>query len=191
MADKFSQTLAALCNAHKERMRDVVQLTMLNLFSQCVDMSPVGNPDIWKANAGAMAARDAYREEAFTYNAQNPGKKRKGTGRVTVSKKFPLSAGKGYTGGRFKNNWQVGIAAINPKIEDAADGSGSAAMARARAALITFQIGHQIFIGNNLPYAKRLEFGWSKQAPSGMIRLSIQNTQRALSDAIAATKGRG
>ena len=35
--------------------------------------------------------------------------------------------------------------------------------------------GDAIYLVNNLPYAQRLENGWStKQAPNGMVALSIQ-----------------
>lgn len=30
-----------------------------------------------------------------------------------------------------------------------------------------------LWISNNLPYAVRLEYGWSKQAPSGMVRVTL------------------
>lgn len=33
--------------------------------------------------------------------------------------------------------------------------------------------GELIYITNNLPYIERLEFGHSKQAPAGMVRLSV------------------
>lgn len=30
-----------------------------------------------------------------------------------------------------------------------------------------------IFVVNNLPYIRRLEYGWSKQAPQGMVRVTV------------------
>jgi len=35
------------------------------------------------------------------------------------------------------------------------------------------KIGDVFYFTNNQPYALRLEFGWSDQAPSGMVRLAI------------------
>lgn len=41
--------------------------------------------------------------------------------------------------------------------------------------------GHIIFqIINSLPYAQRLEEGWSQQAPQGMYRLALQQAQKNL-----------
>jgi hypothetical protein len=34
--------------------------------------------------------------------------------------------------------------------------------------------GHTIYIVNNLPYANALENGHSKQAPSGMVKVTLQ-----------------
>jgi len=35
------------------------------------------------------------------------------------------------------------------------------------------KIGDVFYFTNNEPYALRLEFGWSDQAPSGMVRLAV------------------
>lgn len=48
--------------------------------------------------------------------------------------------------GRLRNNWQ-----ITPNAK----------------------IGQKLFITNNLPYAKRIEDGYSKQAPAGMVKVTI------------------
>jgi len=40
------------------------------------------------------------------------------------------------------------------------------------------------YLINNLPYIKRLEYGWSKQAPQGMVRLSIAEFQQVTRDAV-------
>ena len=87
----------------------------------------------------------------------------------------------GYVGGRFRNNWQVGLGSINSTTLDNPDKSGNAAIARAQKALDGFEPGKIIYVSNNLPYAHRLEFeGHSKQAPNGMVRLTIQNFTQAL-----------
>jgi len=41
----------------------------------------------------------------------------------------------------------------------------------------TFKPGNKYFITNNLPYARRLADGWSKQAPSGWIGLIAASTE--------------
>lgn len=88
-----------------------------------------------------------------------------------------------YTG-RFRGNWQVGFGTVNPDVSSPDDLSGSAAIARTAAALANWTPGTTIWLTNSLPYARRLEYGWSKQAPGGMVRLTVQNYQAALKAAI-------
>jgi len=36
-----------------------------------------------------------------------------------------------------------------------------------------FKLGDTVIVSNNQPYAERLEYGWSKQAPLGILGLAI------------------
>lgn len=38
--------------------------------------------------------------------------------------------------------------------------------------------GNIWYLSNNLPYIERLEYGYSRQAPSGMVRLTIDEVKR-------------
>lgn len=90
--------------------------------------------------------------------------------------------------GRFKNNWQVGIGAVNTAANDAADATGAGAIARTAVKLGEWAPGQSIFLTNALPYAQRLETGWSKQAPSGVVRLTVQAYGAALAKAVSEMK---
>jgi hypothetical protein len=46
-----------------------------------------------------------------------------------------------------------------------------------------------IWIYNNLPYAERLENGWSKQAPAGVYRLALREVTVFLNQKTAQAKG--
>jgi hypothetical protein len=46
--------------------------------------------------------------------------------------------------------------------------------------------GDIVFLVNNLPYGPRLERGWSKQAPSGMVGITVAEFQKAVSKAAKA-----
>ena len=48
--------------------------------------------------------------------------------------------------------------------------------------------GQTIFITNSLPYAMRLEHGYSKQAPAGMVKLTVQNYAQAVAKAARELK---
>lgn len=87
--------------------------------------------------------------------------------------------------GRFKGNFQAGVGAVNADISAAA---GSDAKGRTAAVLQGWKAGQTIFLTNSLPYARRLENGWSQQAPSGFVRLSVQNYSRALAETVRDIK---
>jgi hypothetical protein len=40
------------------------------------------------------------------------------------------------------------------------------------------------FLTNNLPYALRLEYGWSKQAPHGMVGVTVKEYQQIVDKAV-------
>lgn len=85
--------------------------------------------------------------------------------------------------GRFKGNWQCGVGYVNADTNAAAN---SDAKGRTELALQSWKVGQTIFLSNSLPYARRLEYGWSKQSPGGMVRITVQNYSAALAKAVAS-----
>lgn len=87
--------------------------------------------------------------------------------------------------GRFKSNWQCGLGGMNG---DTNAKEGSDALGRTEVVLQGFKAGQTIFLSNNLPYAKKLEYGHSKQAPAGIVRLTVQDFAQAVKRAVDAVK---
>lgn len=85
--------------------------------------------------------------------------------------------------GRFRNNWQASVNTINMATTESADRSGSGAINKARSTIEGLEIGATFYLSNNLPYARRLEYGWSKQAPDGMLRRSVAELQARMNEA--------
>lgn len=83
---------------------------------------------------------------------------------------------KGYTGGRFRANWQYGEGVVPLGASSAIDPTGAVSLARI-AAIKPEAAGKVHYLTNNLPYAMRLETGWSKQAPGGMVALAVREFQ--------------
>jgi hypothetical protein len=92
--------------------------------------------------------------------------------------------------GRARANWQTGINQAPGGQISATDKSGSATISAA-ARDVQNAPGNIFYITNNLPYIASLEFGlyrpgpktiggFSLQAPSGMVRISINEISRAL-----------
>lgn len=96
--------------------------------------------------------------------------------------------------GRAKGSWMVGIGAMNMSTTDRKDTSPLGRKDSAGAILAAGQVlegwkpGQSIWLTLSLPYARRLEEGWSQQAPSGMVRLTVQAYGDALAKAVAEVK---
>lgn len=90
--------------------------------------------------------------------------------------------------GRFRGNWQLGLASINSDTSSPPDTSGTSAMGRISRGLSVAEIGKRIYITNSLPYSRRLEYGWSQQAPQGMVRLTVAEFRDSLREAILRAK---
>lgn len=76
--------------------------------------------------------------------------------------------------GLFRANWQVGIEIPN---RDIAESVTNNAQARAGAVLESLKPFDVIWICNNLAYAEKLEHGHSKQAPQGMVAITVQEIE--------------
>ena len=90
--------------------------------------------------------------------------------------------------GRFRGNWQVSIGSIDRTVTEKVDPSGSGTLARVQAVAGSMNAGTVAYLANSLPYARRLEYGWSRQAPAGMVRITAREYQATLKAAVSATK---
>lgn len=90
--------------------------------------------------------------------------------------------------GRFRNNWNVSIGAPASGITLEVDPSGSAALVKINETVADAKMGDTIFLVNALPYSVRLENGWSKQAPAGMVGVSVLEWQSIVNKATNETK---
>lgn len=79
--------------------------------------------------------------------------------------------------GRFRGNWQLGISSPDLDTSNAPDKTGAGAINRGAAELLSYQVGPTLYITNALPYANRLEDGYSKQAPVGMVKITVVEFQ--------------
>lgn len=76
--------------------------------------------------------------------------------------------------GRFRGNWQVRIGSVPMGTVVMNDPTGTLVISQITATALKLENNQTIYLINNLPYARRLEYGWSKQAPGGMVRLTVQ-----------------
>lgn len=84
--------------------------------------------------------------------------------------------------GRARANWQVSFNNSVGDISNNLDKSGSEAISKASTQINSNKIPYVYWIQNNLPYIQRLEYGWSKQSPTGMVRINILRFNKFLRD---------
>lgn len=93
---------------------------------------------------------------------------------------------KGYIGGHFRANWQLGVGSMPVGEIPGVDPSGTKTLGRIMAEIPEQASGKVYWIANNTKYAQRLEYGWSRQAPQGMVGLTVSMFQDIVNDAVRA-----
>jgi hypothetical protein len=104
-------------------------------------------------------------------------------GRVVVTIAQRLDERSPVDTGRFRGNWQLGIESVPQGETGRLDPGGSATVGAIIAGIPAEAAGHIYYLTNNVPYAQRLEEGWSKQAPD--------RPRRTDRDGISIDRGRG
>lgn len=89
--------------------------------------------------------------------------------------------------GRFRMNWQTSGPIPAQGMTTQTDPSGNLAISNATKYITANSIS-EYTMANNLPYAERLEYGWSKQAPVGMIRVNVARFQTLIDQEAAKVR---
>lgn len=198
----FTDSVQLFVDKAKGNTDEVVRATGLKILARLIQLSPVGNPELWKINIEAVRQKD----RASDINAALRGAGKRGrvslaggvyssnAGKAGPRKPRLLKRGqgvivapKGYTGGRFRGNWQVTFETPADGETGRIDKSGTLTQALGGAVLSQFVASRDnvIYFTNNVPYAVALEFGHSKQAPNGMVRITAQEFQKLFNEAAA------
>lgn len=82
--------------------------------------------------------------------------------------------------GTLRGNWQASIDQPVITTIDRIDPNGAAAATDTAREGQRVKIGAVFYMTNNLPYAAAIEFGSSKQAPEGMMRIEVLETAAAI-----------
>ena len=144
----FADDIRGFAVKVQTRSDAVVRRTVMGVATSLIMKSPVGNPKLWVSL------------QPYTSLMTKAGKKRK-----RPQLMFKRQPPKGYTGGTFRANWQLGIGTLKPGTLKEKDKSGGPTIAKVAAALPAKAAGGIYYIGNNLPYGPALEDGHSTQAP--------------------------
>lgn len=202
----FSENIRQFAEQAQAGIDATFREIVIEIGSSVIRMSPVGNPEIWAANVAHRAtntrAADDYdfkvsvRNTLINLDESNftkAGKLRRGVKYAKPLTKTErdqnfnvngLVAGKDYVGGRFRGNWQFSIGVPAEGELDQVDPAGGVTLAKLRLQVEQLTAGQTAYIVNNLPYAVPLEYGHSKQAPSGMVRITLARFQQIVDEAI-------
>lgn len=176
----WSHSLTDFADQIDEDVTKHVQSIALAMLSEVIQRSPVGNPDLWKANkdlrAKNVALADAYDANVVTRNATNTSKKKfKPLTQRERKENFFVdakAAGQGYVGGRFRGSHTVSIGAPDFTVTENIDPSGNETLSRGSMLIKASGNYPVIYIQTNLPYGEMLELGHSTQAPGGVYDLA-------------------
>ena len=86
----------------------------------------------------------------------------------------------GYIGGTLRGAWNASIGSIDSTRSQNRDKSGATTIANVSAVVNGLEMGQTFFMTNPQPYAYAVEYGWSNQAPAGMLRIAIADTQAVI-----------
>ena len=84
--------------------------------------------------------------------------------------------------GRFRMNWMASGGTPTYGTTDATDKSGNIAIGNATSFVLKATDWREFTLTNNLPYAQRLEYGWSQQAPQGFVRINVSRFQQLINE---------
>ena len=164
----FSDDIKKFVEKSKGNGNRVVRKTVIDISKSLVDRSPVGNPELW-FSLGA------------SYRFMNlAGTKRLKRGKLEYRRQPP----KGYSGGHFRANWQLGVGSMPQGEVEGIDKSGAATMGKIRSGIPKEAVGKVYYIANNVEYGQALENGHSNQAPHGMVGLTEIQFQGTIRDAL-------
>jgi hypothetical protein len=203
----FALDVRRWCEQAKENADAVLRATSLELLTRVVLRSPVGNADLWKSNDSARYKRETFNlfaerlnQRATIYNANlaAAGEVTK-SGRIrgarsivklksdrALKRAYPNPQGKGYVGGRFRGNWQVTVGSPASGEVRRVDAAGTQTIEAGAAAIAPAVVGPTIYLTNNVPYAIPLEYGHSKQAPTGVVRVTAVEFQAIVDEQVRA-----
>lgn len=147
MARKSYKSVKRVLNIYKDLPVKVLRETVKEIGLELVDISPVGNPALWKRKAP-----------------------------------------KNYKAGHFVKNWQPTIGSPATNELAGQDKSKRFTKAAVKKVAKNWNGENSFYLTNNAPYATALEYGWSTQAPKGMVRITATKYRAIINQSMAEAR---
>lgn len=94
---------------------------------------------------------------------------------------------KGYVGGFFRGSWMLGVDSV-PSGRGAIDPGGTVTVGRIIAEVPEAAAGKVFYLANTAPYGERIEDGWSRQAPQGLVAITAMEFGSLVGEAAGAVQ---
>lgn len=115
-----------------------------------------------------MATNDKFRAKFAKRIEKSKGKTELFVKKLLLDIDASLVAKSPVDTGRFRANWILGNGSVDTSTFERFEASNNAPI------INSIKVnGQTIYITNSLPYANRLEYGWSDQSPQGMVRVTL------------------
>ncbi|TFW15967.1 hypothetical protein [Duganella callida] len=172
----FALQISAWVEKTKSNADQVTRYALMEIDKRIINRSPVGDPKYWKHNPNAPKVFGKF-------GATGP-KKDWQLGFLSGETSSYRMGGAGYVGGRFRANWQMSIGTPAGGVLDAIDQDGKATLDSHAIVVSIAKAGQVFYLMNNLPYAQCIERGWSRQAPVGVVALTVVEWNNIVNDAV-------
>lgn len=136
----FSEEFASERERVIRAAQEVVKVAAIEMVNAAITISPVGNAELW-----------LYKHPTRGY--------------IDYLGYFG-SAPDGYVGGRFRSNWF--LTQTVPSAKSTTEIKDESSMIGAYTQQILGKYSDSWVLTNNLPYAQRIDDGWSSQSPTGI-----------------------
>lgn len=90
--------------------------------------------------------------------------------------------------GRFRANWQASAGTYGSTPVDSVDPTGASAISGMSSVALHTPAGSTVYLTNPLPYSIPLEYGYSQQAPQGMVRVTVTEYQARVNQIVRTLK---
>lgn len=90
--------------------------------------------------------------------------------------------------GEYVADWDVAVGNYPADTEQAPDLKKNKTKRRLRQGVDNLKMGDVVFFENNDPVSIRLEYGYSKQAPQGVVRLTVRQWRKFVQGAARAAE---
>lgn len=129
----------------------------------------------------------SFTQQLKSFAAKAEARETKVVRRASVDALGRLSLRSPVDTGRFRGNWVAGVNVVGVS-DDVPDKTGADTMQKGEEVIMTAVAKDTVYLTNNLPYAKSLEYGSSAQAPAGMVGITIAEWPGIVEDAVDAVK---